>query len=137
MTGGKWYWETKQSASSTRIGVCTSAADNNKDTDGASFIWGDAGNGGVFIVNSTGSANWEATNNNTTVNISTYSTALASTADDIIMCALDVDSGKIFYGLNGTWFNSSDPAAGTGEVMTIDTSGIPDPLVSYWRIWNC
>ena len=33
-------------------------------------------------------------------------------------------------GLNGTWFNSSDPAAGTNPVQTIVNSS-PDPLCVY------
>lgn len=34
---------------------------------------------------------------------------------DIVMCAHDPISGKIWWGKNGTWFDSGDPAAGTGE----------------------
>ena len=32
----------------------------------------------------------------------------------IIMLALDLDNGKIWWGANGIWFDSGDPAAGTG-----------------------
>jgi hypothetical protein len=32
------------------------------------------------------------------------------------MYAFDEDAGKLWIGLNGTWFNSGDPAGGTGEV---------------------
>ena len=44
------------------------------------------------------------------------------------MVALDVDTGKMWYGLNGTWFNSGDPGAGTTPVVTI-TNGSPDPFM--------
>ena len=37
-------------------------------------------------------------------------------AGDIISVALDVDASKIWFGKNGTWGNSSDPAAGTNSV---------------------
>jgi hypothetical protein len=33
-----------------------------------------------------------------------------------LMLALDVDAGKVFAGYNGTWLNSGNPAAGTGQV---------------------
>jgi hypothetical protein len=35
---------------------------------------------------------------------------------DVNMYAFDEAAGKLWIGLNGTWFNSGDPAAGTGEV---------------------
>ena len=38
--------------------------------------------------------------------------------DDVVMIALDLDNGKIWWGVNGTWFNSGDPAAGTGAQYT-------------------
>ena len=128
MEGGKWYWEVKQSAINCRVGVTTSGANNNLDTDSTAWILGDQGNGGIWVLNSTASANWQSTNNDTTRSITSYTTAATSGADSIIMVALDVDSGKMYMGVDGTWFNSSDPAAGTNPVMTI-TNSSPDPLV--------
>ena len=128
MEGGKWYWEVKQSAINCRVGVTTSGANNNLDTDSTAWILGDQGNGGIWVLNSAGSASWQMTNNDTTRSITSYTTAATSGADSIIMVALDVDSGKMYMGLNGTWFNSSDPAAGTNPVMTL-TNSSPDPLV--------
>ena len=40
------------------------------------------------------------------------------TTGDIAMCAIDMDSGKVWWGKNGTWFNSGDPAAGTNAAFT-------------------
>jgi hypothetical protein len=34
---------------------------------------------------------------------------------DVVMIALDVDNKKLWYGANGTWFNSGDPAANDGN----------------------
>lgn len=34
---------------------------------------------------------------------------------DVLMIAIDVDNFKAFFGKNGTWFNSEDPVAGTGN----------------------
>ena len=38
------------------------------------------------------------------------------------MFAYDADTGELWSGVNGTWHNSGNPAAGTGEVATLSTS---------------
>jgi hypothetical protein len=40
------------------------------------------------------------------------------TTSDICMVAIDMDNGKIWWGKNGTWFASGDPAAGTNAGYT-------------------
>ena len=42
---------------------------------------------------------------------------------DKLMVALDMDNYKLYYGINGTWGNSANPANGTGSVTAMD---------SYW-----
>ena len=44
-----------------------------------------------------------------------------TTSGDIMMLAFDATNGKLYAGRNGTWFNSGNPSAGTGAVLT----GIP------------
>ena len=39
-------------------------------------------------------------------------------ANDVVMCAFDVDAGKVWWGKNGTWFASGDPVAGTNAAFT-------------------
>ncbi|NBX75043.1 MAG: hypothetical protein EBQ92_00615, partial [Proteobacteria bacterium] len=56
---------------------------------------------------------------------SSYGSTLA--AGDVFMCAFDLNNSKIFFGKNGTWFNSSDPAAGTNPAYTL-TSGTYCPI---------
>jgi hypothetical protein len=46
------------------------------------------------------------------------------------MHAYDPVSGKYWAGRNGTWFNSGNPAAGTGQVTTLSTSKQWMPAVS-------
>ena len=46
----------------------------------------------------------------------------AASSGDIIGVAVDMDNKKIFFSLNGTWQNSSDPAAGTNQAFTIVTT---------------
>ena len=50
-----------------------------------------------------------------------YGSALG--ANEIGMCAVDLDNGKIWWGKDGTFFNSGDPANGTNAAFTtIDTN---------------
>ena len=49
---------------------------------------------------------------------------LSWVVNDIIMFAVDYTAGKAWIGKNGTWSNSGDPAAGTGQWL----SGIVDPI---------
>ena len=42
----------------------------------------------------------------------------AASSGDVLMLAVDFDNKKFFYGINGTWENSGDPVAGTGEVIS-------------------
>lgn len=50
-----------------------------------------------------------------------YGTAYA--VNDVVMIALDMDNGKVWWGKNGTWFNSGDPAAGTNAAFTSGITG--------------
>lgn len=50
-----------------------------------------------------------------------FSTLAGSTVanqPDVVMMAIDFDAGKIWYGLNGTWFNSGNPATGANPSQT-------------------
>ena len=56
----------------------------------------------------------------------TFYTGSSFDSGDILMCALDIDNSKIYFGKNGTWQNSGDPtsgATGTGAVALEDNSG--------------
>ena len=46
----------------------------------------------------------------------TIATYTALDVDDIGICAFDIPNQKIWFGRNGTWFNSGDPANGNGSV---------------------
>ena len=52
-----------------------------------------------------------------------YGSALAVNGAETGMCAVDLDNGKIWWGKEGTFFDSGDPANGTNAAFTnIDTS---------------
>jgi hypothetical protein len=109
---GKWYWEAKATVVSatdkTSIGVIefdTTQVDfiGNTNKDLASF--GISGHGA-----GTGSY--------------TYAQG------DIIMCAMDVTNNKVYWGKNGTFYGTLDPAAGTGTVtQTINNNNFCMPVV--------
>jgi hypothetical protein len=49
---------------------------------------------------------------------------------DIVMVALDASSGKIWYGLNGTWFGSGNPSTGSNAQLTgLSTTDSWTPLL--------
>ncbi len=45
------------------------------------------------------------------------------TTNDVLQVAYDSGTNKLWFGKNGTWYNSGDPAAGTTPLVTV-TSGI-------------
>jgi hypothetical protein len=69
------------------------------------------------------------TYNNATAS-AVYGTAASS--GDTIMVALDLDNSKIYWGRNGTWFNSGDPATGTNAAYT-NVSGTLFPWVQQYN----
>lgn len=55
----------------------------------------------------------------TTNGSTTYTSVPTITQGSILMFAIDNDSGKVYLGRNGTWYNSGNPSAGTGNVGII------------------
>ena len=68
---------------------------------------------------------WEITGSNGNKwNGSSTAYGSAYTTNDIGMCAVDPANGKIWFGKNGTWFASGDPAAGTNAAFTNVVSSV-------------
>ena len=115
---GKWYFEytvATSSTSSAAIGITSNIQGTVSALGGTNYV-------GMFSYEYCWRAQGQTINNGS---YPTYGTAASN--GDIIMCAFDVDAGKIWFGRNGTWFNSSSPSAGTspafsgftGDVMPI------------------
>ena len=51
---------------------------------------------------------------------------------DIIGTAFDLDNGKIYWSINGTWQNSGNPATGTNPGVANFLANGPDRWVMYW-----
>jgi len=113
VSSGKWYYEfTYLSTGGSRLGAGWCNGDR-RSTGGsvATFdAWGvDGFNGNKY-------------NPGASVN-TTYGSSL--TTNDVLMVALDADNGDMWWGKNGTWFNSGDPAAATNAAFTgqVPTTG--------------
>jgi hypothetical protein len=107
---GKWYVEAKAgaivSSNVMNIGVTynpsETARTNNDNKENYEYTYNGSGN--------------KSNNSSDTAYGSSYTTG------DIIGIALDLDNNKIWWSKNGTFQNSGDPVAGTGEAFTL-TSG--------------
>jgi len=112
-SSGKWYWEATYSGLGyiSAIGIATASVGINGTTATSTRT---LGTGSWFNTNNSGVVQYN-TDVNTTSGIN-WSGASQPSSNDVYMVALDMDSGKMWIGKNGTWFNSSgtaNPATGT------------------------
>ena len=102
---GKWYWEVRyentSDANNVMVGIAASDDPYIPNKTGGYYL----GN-----VATTGSHGW-LFKYSTVYNMSGTWSDLS--AGDIAMVALDCDNGKLYFGVNGTWKNSSNPATNT------------------------
>lgn len=113
VNSGKWYWEVKWvSGTNPRIGFC--------NIDGAGQDLG-------------GTANtWSRLNSPSRIytNGSTSSFGTDPSVGDTIMLAMDVDAGKLWYGKNGSWEGSGNPATGANPAQTFTAGSYMSPAVA-------
>jgi hypothetical protein len=103
---GKWYCELTYDISDSdylTFGVVES--DHSVETD--SWAGDTALSYGIYA------ADGEVYNDG---NNSAYGSVI--TQGDILMMALNMDDGEIYWGLNGTWFSSGNPATQTNPAFT-------------------
>ena len=104
-TSGKWYFEMLHISAlnnSQGIGIADANAPNKGNE-----LWGQAAGG----INYYGQNGYLYENGGAA---QTYSSTYGSNTR--LMCAFDMDAGKIWFGRNGTWIG--DPVAGTGAAST-------------------
>ena len=132
VTSGKWYAELNYTSGSNHklvLGVADETFQNGNTT--ASYDLGKSSTTSsiAYVVNT---GDYRVNNSNT-------SWGSGGGDGQIINMAIDRDNGKIYFGVNGTWGNSSDPAAGSDGIpttalnssawfwgITSDTSGTGD-----------
>ena len=125
---GKWYWEAQSIVEGTAnnayyprtIGIMT---DNNPLTTSTlgqdQFSWDVVYNGG----------NWDASHNGSVV-VNDMSTD--RTSGNILQFALDLDNGKFYFGIGGTYLNSGDPttgSTGTGAIHTLSAADLDNFII--------
>tara|TARA_B100000029_G_scaffold508696_1_gene596210 strand:+ start:39 stop:1364 length:1326 start_codon:yes stop_codon:yes gene_type:complete len=118
---GKYYFEAKMVGSSTNwwIGFLDARQVVKGEYKFTEYTRGYGVAGGGQRGNSNSEVSWGVT----------YA------QNDIAMCALDLDNGKIYFGKNGTWSESGDPTSGstgTGAAYSVTTDCIYLPAVSLY-----
>lgn len=105
MQSGKWYWEvTLTTASNPRVGVY----------DAGSALPTAGGLGGTAL-------GWCIINGPSRIfnnNVATAYGSFNGSSGDVVMLAYDANTGRIWYGANGTWFASGDPATNANPSQT-------------------
>jgi len=120
MDSGTWYFEytVSATASYTQIGVIGTGRP--------------LPTGGLQLQNGTAYA-WSYQTYGQLGNNSTYITSgiTSATTSDIIMVAVDVSNGKIWFGKNGTWFNSGSPSTSANAAYTNLSGSMIPAIYSY------
>jgi len=137
-TSGKWYAEVKlPDAATTQVGfatVDTFSTARNMLGDGT-FLYAQDNNTAIKLRQggSTSNASVSGGSNSYT----------AYSNDTIVNLALDMDNGKAYFGFNGTYMNSSNPADGTNSfsLYTGYASGVTfgcgvDAATAEWNFGN-
>jgi hypothetical protein len=111
VSSGKWYFESTLTTAGafTTVGIGQGFITNQyPGFDALSYV----------LTLESG----DRVNNNTSV---AYGSSLV--AGDVFICAFDLTNNKIWFGKNGTWFASGDPATGANPAYTI-TAGTYCPI---------
>jgi len=100
-TAGKWYCEVVlNSGANPRIGITNN---NGLDTN-----LGSGPNSWAYLYDGRLYYNASVTGN----------TGVGAGNGDVVMMALDIDAGKLWFGVNGTWMSSGVPSTGTNPQFT-------------------
>jgi hypothetical protein len=113
-TSGKWYCEitcTAVGSATPFVDISTTNSPDQMNTSGE-YLPGNYSYGVYY-----NSAGTRRTNNT-----ATSSWGSTWTTNDVLMLAGDCDTGKVWFGKNGTWQASGNPASGTNQAATLTTA---------------
>ena len=122
-SAGKWYYEMKMGSTHARFGWCEINCPQG-DTDSDSTF-------PAYAVYSNGSNGLDVYKNVTARGKTTNSGYTSFSAGDTLGIAFDIDNGKFYAHLNGTYYNSGNPANGTGALMTGITAQDSGVFIPY------
>ena len=124
VNSGKWYWETKVTGATAPVvvGICF-----DELKTGFSDL---SGSTGVYAIQNASTTYAYRRENGTTGETSGYPNPVAN---NIMNVAFDADNGKLYLGINGTYYNQAgstgNPATGSNPTFSsIDTS-------FFWLPW--
>ena len=117
MKTGKWYWEI-QCPTVTTSGENESFGISKVTSNiiGNNYIGLDTNSWALILDN--------ATDIYFNHNNSFTDSGINASNGDIFMFALDADTGKLWFGRNGTWLDSGNPSAGTNQKYTANTDDV-------------
>ena len=122
-SSGKWYYEVKMDSTHARMGFCESHCPQGDADTSTTFP--------LYMVYSNGSNGLSIYNSVTEKSLSTESGYTSFSGGDTLGIAFDIDNGKLFAHLNGTYYNSGDPAGGTGALITSITAQRDGTFIPY------
>lgn len=108
VSSGKWYYETTlttQISDQQVVGLSVNGFVITTPVGNDVYSWGIIIQGNV--------SNGQAYHNGITTN-----TGVTYAPGDVAMVAFDMATGRIWFGKNGTWLNSGNPAAGTSPIYS-------------------
>ena len=121
---GKWYYEWIPTAGSYALaGWMLNVSGNDyveEESDVATTFYRGVGAAGRGFYIGSGSADTGPAN---------------FSLNDVVMMAIDVDTMKMWVGVNGTWYNSGDPAAGSNATGTW-TAAIGESVAPWYGCFN-
>ena len=125
LTAGKWYWEAKMSDSNSGVGfnIGVAGSDANMNAGGSGSM-NDSDPNTLFKNSASTNSATKKDGSNVTTNLTTVA------ENEIVQIALDLDNQKFYAGVQGTWLNSADPAAGSNEPATVDAN------TTYLPAWS-
>ena len=143
-TSGKYYMEvfvnqrgTASGVDFATIGIINDFAmsDTITGTYGRDYSnWGSGVYAYEYVFNSTTSSSikkFKRENGSNTGGNSSWVANIGNT--DVVMMAWDLDNGKIWFGKNGTWYDSGNPSSGSNEALAFTPSDRTFlPMINHW-----